>query len=187
MAYEGYQPLKITFVGHSQIPEIGDYDGHSVRILKQDGAMLKDLYVQTSPLFQVWTIQSDVIVLFLGGNDLVRIRDEQLKWELDESIKQLQEVCQMLYVTHLEWRDYSHHPNAHYRENNGYYQSMIHSINTRLVIKSCRAGYRTIRINQLEFADRQWNNIHLTPYGKENLIRKWKKAIEHFISAVNEA
>ena len=182
MAEGGPQSLNITFVGHSQMPNINDYNGHNVRVLKQGGATLSDLYDETSQLYEVWSLQNDVIVLFLGGNDLMTINDQQLKQDLDDSIEQLQGVCQMLYVTHLEWRDYSNHPNARYRNNNEYYQNMITSINARLSRKSRNAGYRTIRVNQLEFADRQWDNIHLTPYGKQNLIRKWKRAIEKFIN-----
>ena len=184
-----YRRLRITICGHSQLPDdVGDFDGHHVTTLKHRGARIRHLDDPRSPLYNVWAIPADVVILFLGGNDIADHKEKQvntIKKEVFKVVdKLIKHVCPQIFFTALEEREYDNHPRTQFRESKVLqgYNNIAKALNKRLSEHAKRTKqFRTIRVQGEFLIDRSDDSVHLTPNGLYQLRYNYRTAVMKYL------
>ena len=175
--------LNIVVVGHSQLPDhIEEFDGHNVVTLKHPGATLWSLDKELDTL---WHLPAHVVILFLGGNEIIYDTPANIKAKFREVINRIQEKLKAhVVVTLIEHRDYRQDKNPRRQANADKYNKVRKYLNKYLT-ESARAGkYRTVNITASNWNERRPDNIHFTREGKTQLVNKWRETIKKYTEEI---
>ena len=183
--YPQYRPLRITACGHSQLPNrLENFDGHIVTTYKHGGARIKHMFDHNSPLYNVWNTPADLVILFLGGNDLADHKKDfvhHIKKELVHVVDELKRyVCPLVIVTLLEERTYDHHPRREFRESPilACYNDIAKKVNLRLKEHAKKTNqFRTALVRGEFLQGRTIDGVHLTPAGLHQLRHVYRCAV----------
>ena len=153
--------VKVAIVGHSQVPREITIPNVETRVFRKPGARIQDFYSVLLP--EVQAFSPDVIVIFLGGNDIDARADCALRVAngLKGIIEILKDNCREVIFIQIEWRDFS--------------TTRVPGL-TREIYQHRRA---TINRNLKRFCSRR--NIHAINTGLENLERVRRDGV-HFAS-----
>ena len=182
-----YNRMKITLVGHSQVPCLGeDFEGNIITTYKKGGANLWDLDNKFSPLYPALRERTDVLVLFLGGNDVFLkngpnqfVEPKVIKEKLRSVIIQARRVASRVLVCLLEDRDYSQSRNPVWAANAEYYTRTAKQINNSLNRRAKFLGYRCIHLGRHEFAARKADGVHFSKAAGTRVGHKILSAIRY--------
>ena len=183
--YPQYRPLRITACGHSQLPNrLDNFDGHTVTTFKHPGAHIKHVFDHRSPLYNVWTTPADLVILFLGGNDIAVLKKDfvhHIRKEIVDLVTKLkQHVCPLVVVTLLEERTYTHHPRRELRESPILkdYNNIAKKVNLRLKEYAKKTNlYRTVLVRGEFLQGRNHDGVHLTAAGIHQLWYNYRCAV----------
>ena len=171
--------LNIVVAGHSQLPDhIEDFDGHNVVTLKRGGATLWSL---DRDLNTLWSLPADVVILFLGGNEIIDRSPADIKKKFREVIKNIQNrLNAFVFITLIESRDYRKSKHPVRRASADKYNKVRKFLNKYLT-QSARAGkYRTVDLFGPPWAERKSDGVHLTKDGQAHLVRKWQQCVKRY-------
>ena len=173
--------VKVAFVGHSNLPRIPNWDGVQVELFKEGGAGLIDIVEQNSKFRrELFTTHWQIIVLFLGGNDLNSCRN------VDEVYARFMRAYQALHfdwlvVTEIEPRVYNRQLAARFRINTERYETLRKVVNKRVK----RHAKRTRNINFIHIPPKYMlgsvDGIHLSTEGAAYLVQKYKGVINDYL------
>ena len=99
--------VKVAIVGHSQVPQEIIIPGVETRVFRKPGARIHDFHRDLLP--ELLSFSADIIVIFLGGNDIDARPDCALR--VAEGLKGVVEIlkdsCREVIFIQIEWRDFS--------------------------------------------------------------------------------
>ena len=182
-----YNQTNITLVGHSQVPRLEeDFEGNVIKTYKKGGANLWDLDNEFSPLYPALRERTDVLVLFLGGNDVFLkngsnqfIDPKVIKDKLSSVITRAKRVAPRVFVCLLEDRDYSQSRNLVWAANAEYYTRTVKAINNSLTRRAKFLGYRCINLGRHEFGARNKDGVHFSRTAGTRVGHKILSAIRY--------
>ena len=177
--------MRITIVGHSQLPrDDGHFDGHHVRWFRLGGADLRDLGGIDRRLGLALTQPQDIIIVFLGGNDVYRYSRKENKENLSSVLNTLKELTPMLYVIPLEARDYRKHPRKDWAAKWEYYNAERKVLNKQIRRGVYSLGYRTINLSTADFCDRRADGVHFTWLGRWRFYNKIRATVRRRVEEI---
>ena len=166
--------VRVAIVGHSQIPYINSYDDVEISTFKLKGALCSDFF--DYPLNECLQQEYDVVIIFLGGNDIGTSQPAEIVDALLNIVRELSNVNQV-YLTQIEHRTYPLGHKYYVEENT--YRKKAKAVNRKLVKKAPSEGYRTLNISSQDYNDNSWDGIHFHTVARNELIKKFKRAIEN--------
>ena len=179
--------MRITIIGHSQLPrDNGHFDGHHVRWFRLGGADLRDVGGIDRRLGLALTEPQDIIILFLGGNDVFRYSRKENKENLSSVINTLKGLTPMLYVIPLEARDYRKHPRKIWAARWKYYNEERGVLNKQIRRGVYSIGYRTINLSTADFCDRRPDGVHFTWLGRYRFYMKIRRTVLRRVEEIAE-
>ena len=167
----------VALVGHSGLPKFESYDDVFVDTFQSKGAILTDIWSSKfSPrmLQQNW----DCVILFLGGNDLRYCRDQGELFDRFLACFHAFNTAK-IFVTDIEPRTYY---DDRWDITTEEYRGLSGIVNNRLR-RYCknRSHLDYLHIPPAYFNDTD-DGIHMGPEGMNNLIAKYKRAIQGYRS-----
>ena len=171
--------FKTIVAGHSQTPtHIPNDEEFEFVILRKPGGLISHL--DCSPLSRVYDIPADLIVLFLGGNDIAHYKDDPLalSHKLREVLLDLKDFAREIAFVSIESREY--------QEGNRFgistqeYEDARQKV-TRNIKRYCRLqSFRYINVNRSIFVDNlSPDGVHFNSVANAELIRKIKLLAQH--------
>ena len=153
--------VKVAIVGHSQVPQEIIIPGVETRVFRKPGARIHDFHRDLLP--ELLSFSADIIVIFLGGNDIDARPDCALRVAngLKGIVEILKDNCREVIFIQIEWRDFS--------------RTRVPGL-TKEIYNQRRA---TINRNLKRFCSR--HNIHAINTGLEDLERVRRDGV-HFAS-----
>ena len=99
--------VKVAIVGHSQVPREIIIPGVETRVFRKPGARIHHFHRDLLP--EVLSFSADVIVIFLGGNDIDARPDcaSRVAEGLKGIVEILKDNCREVIFIQIEWRDFS--------------------------------------------------------------------------------
>ena len=99
--------VKVAIVGHSQVPREISIPNVETRVFRKPGARIQHFHNELLPA--VLEFAPDVIVIFLGGNDIDVSADCALRVAngLKGIIEILKDNCREVIFIQIEWRNFS--------------------------------------------------------------------------------
>lgn len=167
--------LKVSLVGHSQIPKSLDVDRVDVRIFRAPGGHAHS-FDSDHRLNQVLNWEHDLSILWLGSNDIASGIDPGLLAEKVLDIaREIERNCgAIVRICLIEPRVYSRRGPISSEE----YKKVQNSVNKR--IKRVKK-YRVIQFNTLSFQETlSGDGTHWSSEGKERVIEKLLKVIQGY-------
>ena len=166
--------INVAVVGHSQTPTIDSYDDVNIDTFMRGGAIISHAYMH--PLNECFNRQYDIVIIFLGGNDIGHRPVQTIGDELIELANAFEGV-RHVYVTQIEQRTYpvGHRHFVPYDD----YRKQKNAINRRLVnYAKNNKSFRTINCSSPNYTDNSYDGIHFNVVGKESIVHKYINAIE---------
>ena len=99
--------VKVTIVGHSQVPHNLQIDNVDTRIFRRLGAKIRHFYDEI--LSNLLDYAPDIVILFLGGNDIDASENcvARTANALKDVIQVIRANCGELIVVEIEWRNFT--------------------------------------------------------------------------------
>ena len=156
--------FKVAIVGHSQVPvSIANIDGTEIRIFRQGGARIADIYAKPN-LNESFSWGQDLTVLFIGGNDFPANSGENITTDLLKLVQDYQETGSKVAVFLIEPREYRI-PNR-FNITNEDYKRFQSYVNNRLKKVSSKRGFRTINVTRTVFETNRSDGVHFNVVGQ---------------------
>ena len=171
--------FRTIVVGHSQTPTHIPNDGEfEYVILRRPGGLISHL--DCPPLSRVYDIPADLIVVFLGGNDIAHHKGDPiaLSHKLRDVLLDLKDFAREIAFVSIESREY--------QEGNRFgistqeYEDVRNRV-TRNVKRYCRLqSFRYINVNRSIFIDNlSPDGVHFNSVANAELIRKIQLLAQH--------
>ena len=171
--------VKVAIVGHSQVLREITIPNVETRVFRKPGARIPDFHRELLP--EVLAFSPDVIVIFLGGNDIDATADCALRVAngLKGIIEILKDNCREVIFIQIEWRDFSttRVPGLT-RE---IYQHRRATINRNLKRFCSRRNIRAINTGLENLESVRRDGVHLASESASALKSKIIHAIRHAI------
>ena len=99
--------VKAAIVGHSQVPYNIHVNNVETRIFRKPGARVRHFYDEI--LNNLLEYAPDIVILFLGGNDIDASEDCVLRTAnaLKDIIQVIRANCREIIVVEIEWRNFT--------------------------------------------------------------------------------
>ena len=177
--------FNVVVCGHSQLPDhVNDFGGHSVVTLKHRGATLWSLDKELNTL---WHLPANVVVLFLGGNEVIYRKPSEIKKKFREIIGRIQDNLKAhVIVTLIEYRDYSKDKKPVRKAAAAKYNKVRKFLNQYLTESATAGKYRTVNIATIGCNERASDGVHLTSEGKNRLVNKWQVAVNKYCEELHK-
>ena len=173
--------VRVAIVGHSQVPYIDSYDNVEINLFRRGGARIHHAY--EPPLSDSLDEHFDVVILFLGGNDIGTKTPNQIVNELVELAGKYDSASQVL-VTQIEHRVYP--PGHRYYISEQDYRKQANRINKSLVKKAGQTeAFRTINISSPWYNDNSPDGIHFHYISADSLVARYCDAIKRACRVYN--
>ena len=172
--------FKVAIVGHSQVPtSIENIDGTEIRIFRQGGACIADIYSNPS-LSESFSWGQDLTILFIGGNDFPANNRETVTTELLRLVHEYQETGSRVAVFLIESREYklSNRFNIKTEE----YKTFQSYVNNRLKKLSSKRGFRTINLTRTVFETNRRDGVHFNAVGQGLIKTKIRQCVVNHMS-----
>ena len=177
---------RVALVGHSNLPEISSWDNVRVESFKERGAELTDLIGERRFGEALYTTHWDCVILFLGGNDLANWRDQDTVYDRFMSVYASLQY-ERLMVTELEPRTYNWQREIRHGITTARYNALAKVVNKKL---KRHASHNRARIQLIHvppgYMIGSRDGIHLSTFGEEQLIQKYRRVINAYRLAVNQ-
>ena len=169
---------KVAVVGHSQTPKrIDTRDPNvSVKIFRRSGARLE--HINELPFCEIFDSQYDLLVLFLGGNDISAYPEEteRIIYDLKGLLLKCKAVAQEVVYVLIEGR--------HYPDNNRFgitsrvYENCKKRVNRNIRRFLKRQGMRSFNTTDYYFSNNvARDGIHFNTAAQNQLVQKIKDLI----------
>ena len=173
--------VRVAIVGHSQVPDIESYANVEVSVFRRGGASIHHAY--EPPLSDSLDEHFDIVILFLGGNDIGTKTPHQIVEELLELVDSYDSAKQVV-VTQIEHRVYPAGHRYYIAEDD--YRRQANRVNKSLVQKAKQTkAFRTINISGTWYNDNSPDGIHFHYITVQHLIARYRDAIEHACERYN--
>ena len=182
--------LRISIVGHSNLPrELAqdEFDGHTVTVIQKRGGKLADLDNEHNPLYRVWDTPADVVILFLGGNDILDNLDDPNRKSvcsrLCEVVKRLRATLNCtVFVCNIEPRDYTNSRVAHFKANARSYVRLA-ACNNKNLTRHARVSqeFRVINLSYKELSYRVDDGVHFTEDSSRKVVKAFRRKVRRFL------
>ena len=169
---------KVAVVGHSQIPKHIDIrdPNVSVKIFRRSGARLE--HINELPFHEIFDSQYDLLVLFLGGNDIATYPEEieRIIHDLKGLLLKYKAVAQEVVYVLIEGRQYP--DNNRFGITNKVYESCRKRVNRNIRRFLMRQGIRSFNTTDYYFSNNvAKDGIHFNPAALNQLVQKIKDLI----------
>lgn len=168
---------RVAVIGHSNVPKVYSFDDVEITFIKERGAEIKHVYDKLAPriLHRSW----DVVIVFLGGNDLCHRTADQVAADLIRLAHDLD--AHKVVITSIEPRTYSPAKQILYGITNEEYKARATAINGKLKTKArCTKDFRIINCCP-RYNYNSPDGIHFNQVAKRSLVTKYIAAIRHFV------
>lgn len=165
--------FKVALVGHSQVPSTFEApEGAEVRIFRRRGGLIQ--HFNQSPLVDVYAYNPDLIILFLGSNDVLHYANNWLLLVqgLRDILYNLTSVCPRVWTVTIERRKFtSNHLSL-------LYESCRKKINRKLRKYIRNMNVRMVNITSTWFLDNlSTDGVHFNAQAKQEIISKFNGVI----------
>ena len=172
--------VKAAIVGHSQVPREISVPNVETRVFRRPGARIQHFHNEI--LSEVLEFSPDIVVVFLGGNDIDASDDCALRVAnaLKEIVQILRANCREVIFIEIEWRDFTRtRVPGLTRE---LYNQRRRSIN-RNVKRFCNVRHIHAINTSLESIQRVgWDRVHLDSVAAARVKTKTVNAITHAVA-----
>ena len=169
--------VEVLIIGHSNTPKVYSYDDVNITFVKKGGAVISDLYHHDLwPLVfgETW----DIVIIFLGGNDLCFMEPNEVVSSLMEVVDQLK-CTKQVYLTLIETRVYSEEKSIKYNITTEEYNHKAKNCSRMLSRQAQRTNkFRTINCCP-SYHYNSPEGIHFGEEAKISLISKYLNAIQY--------
>ena len=168
--------MRCLWVGHSQIPKDNvQINGEDAELGRVNGAVLENAY--QAPISDYIETDPDVIVLWLGGNDLDNgLSPKEVVTELINIVRYCQEHAQTVLVCNIEPRNYVNPDRA------TSYKDKARNTNRLLTRLSQKHNYRIINVSDPALIVDSRDGLHFSNVAKGRVIKKIERAVDHAIN-----
>ena len=171
--------FRTLIVGHSQTPtHIPGDEEFEYLILRRPGGLLSHL--ESPPLGNVYNIEADLIVFFLGGNDIAQFKDNStaLASKIRDTLLDLKNYVRELAFVSIENREYQ--PGNRFGITTEKYEEVSGRVN-RNIKRFCRNhSIRFINVNRSIFIDNiSSDGTHFNHIANEELVHKITTLAHH--------
>ena len=171
--------FRTLIVGHSQTPTHIPNDGEfEYLILRRPGGLLSHL--ESPPLCQVYDIEADLIVFFLGGNDIAQFKEHSttLASRIRDTLLDLKNYAREVAFVSIENREYQ--PGNRFDITTEQYEEVSGRVN-RNIKRFCRNhSIRFINVNRHVFIDDiSSDGTHFNTIANNELIYKITSLAHH--------
>lgn len=172
----------VALIGHSQTPRINSYGDVRVSIFKPSPGLIDKVYnSEFSP--RLFNTSWDVVIIFLGGNDLCRNTPDEVVAKLLRLVDRL--TGRRLYVTLVEPRIYNAEREARHNITTEEYNIRARVTSTKLTRRAATLEtFRTINICP-SYHNNSYDGVHFDDFAKQSLIRRYIRAIALARSELN--
>lgn len=169
---------KVAVVGHSQTPRRIDIRNPnvSVKIFRRSGARLE--HINELPLQEVFDSQYDLLVLFLGGNDIAAYPEEieRIIHDLKGLLLKCKAIAHEVVYVLIEGRHYP--DNNRFGITNKTYESCRKRVNRNIRRFLGRQGIRSFNTTDYYFSNNvARDGIHFNTAAQNQLVQKIKDLI----------
>lgn len=176
--------FRVTVAGHSQVPTaIPDNDNCTFTVLRRPGGIIEDF--NYPPLDRVFYEESDLVILFIGGNDvpLFKLRPSALADRLRNTLLKIKQTGAKVAFVALEDRKYP--TNNRFNINTLEYMQVQRRVNGNLK--------RFCRKNHIRFITTQTNifvnniahdGVHFNNNAKYQLLEKIRRLVQHTLAEI---
>ena len=164
--------FKVALVGHSQVPSTFEApEGAEVRIFRRGGLIR---HFNQAPLANVYEYNPDLIILFLGSNDVLDFANNWLLLVkgLRDILHDLTSVCPRVWVVTIERRKFtSDHLSL-------LYESCRKKINRKLRKQIRNMNVRMVNITATWFLNNLGpDGVHFNAQAKQEIKSKFRAVI----------
>ena len=177
--------VKAAIVGHSQVPREISVPNVETRVFRRPGARVQHFHNEI--LSEVLEFSPDIVVVFLGGNDIDASDDCALRVAnaLKEIVQILRANCREVIFVEIEWRDFTRTrvPGL----NREIYNQRRRTINRNL--KRYCSSHRIHAINtSLESIERvRQDGVHFDSVAANRVKTKIVNAISHAVTRMESS
>ena len=165
--------FKVALVGHSQVPNTFEApEGATIRIFRRRGGLIQ--HFDQPPLSDVYRYNADLIILFLGSNDVLNFGNNWLNLvkQLREILLLLRAICPRVWFVTIERRKFT---SSHL---DSLYESYRKKINRKLGKYLHNTVVRMVNISSPWFGDHLGNDgVHFNAQAKQEIANKFKNVI----------
>ena len=175
--------FKVALVGHSQIPNtITPLRNTEVRVFKRPGGSV--FQFEEPPFSEVFDYRPDLVILFLGGNDVALYGDEhqRIVSKLKQILARLKELSNNVIFVTLERRNYP--LNNRFGVVNEVYNRNRKKVNDKLRAFLRRKSIRQINVTAPWFSENlRSDGVHFNSSAAIEFRRKIILAIQSYNTA----
>ena len=164
----------MALVGHSQVPSTFEApEGAEVRIFRRRGGLIR--HFDEAPLVNVYDYEPDLVILFLGSNDVLDYADNWLPLvkRLRDILHDLTAVCPRVWVVTIERRRFaSEHLSL-------LYEAYRKKINRKLRKQIRNMNVRMVNITATWFLNNLGpDGVHFNAQAKQEIKSKFRAVIQ---------
>ena len=176
----------VAVIGHSNLPEIASWDNFHVETFKVKGARLIELIQQERFPKRLYANEWDYVILFLGGNDIAKCRDQHILYLRFITVHGLF-PCKRFLLTDIEPRVYTKERAKLFRIETRQYQIAANVVNHKLKVfaKSHKPQVQMVHVPP-RYMIESHDGIHLSPWGTQMLVRRYKAIISAHATAQHQ-
>ena len=168
--------MRCLWLGHSQIPKDDiEINGEKAELERVNGATIDNAH--EAPISDAIETDPDVIVVWLGGNDLDNGRSPQeVVTDLINVVRYCQQHTQAVLVCNIEPRNYFNEDRA------TSYNNKARTTNRLLTKLSAKHRYRVINVSDPALIVDSCDGIHFSNVAMRRVIKKIERAVDHAIN-----
>ena len=173
--------LKVSLVGHSQVPRVLEIDGVEIRIFRAPGGHAHS-FESDHRLNQVLNWEHDLSILWLGSNDITNgINPGLLADKILDVAREIESNCgASVRICLIEPRVYSRRGPISTED----YKKVQNSINKKI---KRNKKFRVIHFNTLSFQETlSGDGVHWSSEGQERVTEKFIKVIQGYANESGE-
>ena len=162
---------KVALVGHSQLPDIEDYDDVEFEQFKRSGARITT-FTEGHDFNRICSNEWDCVIIFLGGNDLCDHHDASLMVrDLLDFVSEIR--AQTIFVTEVEKRFYNRDLEIQHNTTTQQYMRLATIANNQLRRRAKAKTFRLIHLPSSYNLNSRDGGIHFGDLAIRSLISKY--------------